>query len=112
MLALPDESGSPLRRVSAGREHRGPASPRPQAAARGPVWYQLYLVGGREAAEDGLRRARSAGFSALAVTIDTAVPGMRERDFRNGLKELLGASVLAKIPFLPQLLARPGWLSR
>ncbi len=83
-----------------------------KAASRGPVWYQLYLVGGREAAEDGLRRARSAGFSALAVTIDTAVPGMRERDFRNGLKELLGASVLAKIPFLPQLLARPGWLSR
>src|SRR6266567_1330881 len=33
MLALPDESGSPLRRVSAGREHRGSASPRPQAAA-------------------------------------------------------------------------------
>src|SRR5437773_10836388 len=66
-----------------------------KAAARGPVWYQLYLVGGREAAEDGLRRARSAGFSALAVTIDTAVPGMRERDFRNGLKELLGASVVA-----------------
>ncbi|HYT32216.1 MAG TPA: alpha-hydroxy acid oxidase [Thermoanaerobaculia bacterium] len=83
-----------------------------KAASRGPVWYQLYLVGGREAAEDGLRRARSAGFSALAVTIDTAVPGMRERDFRNGLKELLGASVLAKIPFLPQLLGRPGWLSR
>jgi len=83
-----------------------------KAASRGPVWYQLYLVGGREAAEDGLRRARSAGFSALAVTIDTAVPGMRERDFRNGLKELLGASVLAKIPFLPQVIVRPGWLSR
>jgi isopentenyl diphosphate isomerase/L-lactate dehydrogenase-like FMN-dependent dehydrogenase len=83
-----------------------------KAASRGPVWYQLYLVGGRDAAEDGIRRARSAGFSALAVTIDTAVIGMRERDFRNGLKELLGASLLAKIPFLPQLLARPGWLAR
>jgi len=83
-----------------------------KAASRGPVWYQLYLVGGRDAAEDGIRRARAAGFSALAVTIDTAVPGMRERDFRNGLKELLGASLLAKIPFLPQVLARPGWLTR
>ena len=83
-----------------------------KAASRGPVWYQLYLVGGREAAEDGIRRARSAGFSALALTIDTAVIGMRERDFRNGLKELLGASLLAKIPFLPQVLARPGWLTR
>ncbi len=83
-----------------------------KAASRGPVWYQLYLVGGREAAEDGIRRARSAGFSALALTIDTTVIGMRERDFRNGLKELLGASLLAKIPFLPQVLARPGWLTR
>jgi L-lactate dehydrogenase (cytochrome) len=83
-----------------------------KAASRGPVWYQLYLVGGREAAEDGIRRARSAGFSALAVTIDTAVIGMRERDSRNGLKELLGASLLAKIPFVPQVLARPGWLAR
>jgi isopentenyl diphosphate isomerase/L-lactate dehydrogenase-like FMN-dependent dehydrogenase len=83
-----------------------------KAASRGPVWYQLYLVGGRDAAEDGIRRARSAGFSALAVTIDTAVIGMRERDSRNGLKELLGASLLAKIPFVPQVLARPGWLAR
>jgi len=31
-----------------------------------------YLVGGREAAEAALERARVAGFSALAVTIDTA----------------------------------------
>ncbi len=83
-----------------------------KAASRGPVWYQLYLVGGRDAAEDGIRRARSAGFSALALTIDTAVVGMRERDYRNGLKELLGASLLAKIPFVPQVLARPGWLAR
>jgi isopentenyl diphosphate isomerase/L-lactate dehydrogenase-like FMN-dependent dehydrogenase len=83
-----------------------------KAASRGPVWYQLYLVGGRDAAEDGIRRARSAGFSALAVTIDTAVIGMRERDYRNGLKELLGDSLLAKIPFVPQVLARPGWLTR
>jgi len=48
-----------------------------------PVWYQLYLVGGREAAEAGLERARAAGFSALAVTIDTGTAGMRERDVRN-----------------------------
>src|SRR5205823_3273310 len=51
------------------------------------------------------------GFSALVVTIDTAVAGMRERDLRNGMTELLGGNVLAKIPFLPQLLARPRWLA-
>src|ERR1039457_77479 len=81
-----------------------------RAASRGPVWYQLYLLGGRGAAEGALERARAAGFSALVVTVDTPVSGMRERDFHNGLKELLSGGLAAKLPFLPQLLARPGWL--
>jgi isopentenyl diphosphate isomerase/L-lactate dehydrogenase-like FMN-dependent dehydrogenase len=82
-----------------------------KAASPGPVWYQLYLVGGREAAEGTLDRARRAGFSALVVTVDTPVAGMRERDPRNGMKALMGASVLAKIPYLPELLAHPGWVA-
>jgi isopentenyl diphosphate isomerase/L-lactate dehydrogenase-like FMN-dependent dehydrogenase len=83
-----------------------------RAASRGPVWYQLYLMGGRGAAESSIQRARSAGFSALVVTIDTVVAGMRERDFRNGMKELLGANPFAKIPFLTQFVVRPGWLAQ
>ncbi len=82
-----------------------------KASSSGPVWYQLYLVGGRDAAEAAIERARGAGFSALVVTIDTAVAGMRERDVRNGMTELLIGRLLAKIPFLPQLLVRPGWLT-
>ena len=82
-----------------------------KAASSGPLWYQLYLLGGRGAAEAAIERARIAGFSALVVTIDTAVAGMRERDYRNGMKELMGGSFLSKVPFLPQLLARPGWLA-
>jgi len=82
-----------------------------KAASTGPVWYQLYLVGGREVASAAIERARVAGFSALAVTIDTAVSGLRERDARNGTKELLGPSVWARVPFLPQFLARPRWLA-
>jgi L-lactate dehydrogenase (cytochrome) len=35
---------------------------------------------------------------------------MRERDPRNGMKELLGGSLFAKIPFLPDILAHPGWV--
>ena len=81
-----------------------------KAATSGPAWYQLYLVGGREAAEGAMERARNAGFSALVITVDTAVAGMRERDPRNGLKELMSGSVFAKIPFLPQIVSRPGWL--
>jgi isopentenyl diphosphate isomerase/L-lactate dehydrogenase-like FMN-dependent dehydrogenase len=76
----------------------------------GPVCYQLYLLGGRGAAEGAIERARAAGFSALVVTVDTSVSGMRERDFHNGMKELLSGGPLDQIPFLSQLLARPGWL--
>lgn len=82
-----------------------------RAASSGPVWYQLYVLGGREAAEAAIERARAAGFSALVITIDTPVAGMRERDLRNGVKELMGDSLLAKIPFIPQLLAHPRWLA-
>lgn len=82
-----------------------------KAATSGAAWYQLYLVGGREAAESAIERARQAGFSALVITVDTAVAGMRERDPRNGMKELLSGSVWQKMPFVPQVLARPGWLA-
>jgi isopentenyl diphosphate isomerase/L-lactate dehydrogenase-like FMN-dependent dehydrogenase len=80
-------------------------------ASPGPVFYQLYLMGGRGAAEVSIERARVAGFNALVVTIDTPVAGIRERDYRNGMKELVSGSVFEKIPYLPQLLARPEWLA-
>ncbi len=82
-----------------------------RAASTGPVWYQLYLVGGRPVAEAALDRARRSGFSALVVTIDTPVAGMRERDPRNGMTELLGGSMLAKLPYLGHFLAHPRWLA-
>jgi L-lactate dehydrogenase (cytochrome) len=82
-----------------------------KAASTGPVFYQLYLLGGRGAAEAALERARVAGFSALVITVDTPVSGIRERDHRNGMKELVGRALFEKLPFLPQMLARPGWLA-
>lgn len=82
-----------------------------KAGTKGFAWYQLYLAGGRPAAEGAMDRARKAGFSALVVTIDTAVAGMRERDPRNGVPQLLGHDIFAKIPFLPNLLLHPGWLT-
>jgi L-lactate dehydrogenase (cytochrome) len=81
-----------------------------KAASSGHVFYQLYLLGGRGAAEAAIERARAAGFAALFVTIDTCVSGMRERDFRNGVKQLVSGGLLEKIPFLPQVLTHPGWL--
>jgi L-lactate dehydrogenase (cytochrome) len=81
------------------------------AASQGPVWYQLYLVGGRDCALAGIERARAACFSALVVTIDTAVAGLRERDLRNGAKELLTGKLGPMLPFMNQLLTRPRWLA-
>jgi isopentenyl diphosphate isomerase/L-lactate dehydrogenase-like FMN-dependent dehydrogenase len=81
------------------------------AASNAPVWYQLYLVGGRDCALAVIERARAAGFSALVVTIDTAVAGLRERDIRNGAKELLSGKLGAMLPFVNQLLTKPRWLA-
>jgi L-lactate dehydrogenase (cytochrome) len=82
-----------------------------RAGSTGPVFYQLYLMGGRGAAEAAIERARTAGFNALVVTIDTPVAGIRERDYRNGMKELISGSPFEKAPFLSQILSRPGWLT-
>jgi L-lactate dehydrogenase (cytochrome) len=81
------------------------------AASGGPIWYQLYLIGGRDCALAGIDRARKAGFSALVVTIDTPVAGLRERDLRNGAKELLSGKLGPMLPFVNQLLVRPRWLA-
>jgi L-lactate dehydrogenase (cytochrome) len=82
-----------------------------KASSSGPVLYQLYLLGGREAAEGSIEGARAAGFSSLVVTIDTPVAGLRERDLHNGVKELLSGSLLAKARFLPEIVMHPGWLA-
>jgi L-lactate dehydrogenase (cytochrome) len=81
------------------------------AASTGPVCYQLYLVGGREVARAALERARRSRLSALFVTIDTAMAGLRERDARNGVTQLLSGRPLTMAPYLPQVLARPRWLA-
>src|SRR5215216_6296811 len=81
-----------------------------RAATTGPAWYQVYLCGGREVSINMLKRAKAAGFTALVVTIDTGVPGLRERDLRNGIKELLGRGV-SGLPYLGQMIAKPGFLA-
>lgn len=82
-----------------------------KAATQGPAWYQVYLVGGREVAERAIARAKAAGFSALVVTVDTPVAGMRARDVRNGTASLLSGNPIAMMPHLGQVLSRPRWLA-
>jgi L-lactate dehydrogenase (cytochrome) len=81
-----------------------------KAASSGPLWYQVYLCGGRKIATAMLERARAAGFTALVITIDTVVSGMRERDIRNGIKELIGRGP-SMLPYLPNMMAHPRWLA-
>lgn len=83
-----------------------------KAASTGPVWYQLYLTGGRAAAESAMHRAMAAGYTALVITIDSNIIGRREREARDGMEQLLRGSLWSKIPFTPQVLARPRWLAR
>jgi L-lactate dehydrogenase (cytochrome) len=78
-----------------------------RAATTAPAWYQLYLLGGREAAEGAIARARTAGYDALVVTIDTAVAGQRERDLRNGGRELISGNPWKMLPHAPQIFLRP-----
>jgi isopentenyl diphosphate isomerase/L-lactate dehydrogenase-like FMN-dependent dehydrogenase len=83
-----------------------------KAASTGPVWFQLYLTGGRESAEQAMHRAQASGYSVLVITIDSSVIGLREREVRDGMNELLRGDIWSQIPFLPQLFARPRWLLR
>lgn len=81
-----------------------------RAGTSGPLWYQLYVPGGRDVAEATLARARAAGYSSLVVTIDTPVSGMRERDFRYGVRPLLSGDFWGSIPHVWQFVTRPRWV--
>lgn len=81
-----------------------------RAGAAGPLWYQLYLVGGRDVASAAIERAKAAGCKALMVTIDTGVSGLRERDLRDGIKDLLSGNPFRMFPHVWQFLVRPRWL--
>lgn len=83
-----------------------------KAASTSEVWYQLYLTGGRAAAENAMRRAMDVGYRALVITIDSTVIGHRERESRDGMEQLLRGNIWSKIPFVPNILVHPCWLAR
>jgi isopentenyl diphosphate isomerase/L-lactate dehydrogenase-like FMN-dependent dehydrogenase len=80
------------------------------AAATGPAWFQLYLLGGRPGAEQLVDRAQKAGYRALVVTVDTQVPGNRERDLRHGLSPPLRLDRRTIAKMAPRVLPHPRWL--
>jgi L-lactate dehydrogenase (cytochrome) len=54
-------------------------------AVQKPFWFQLYMMKDRGFSEELIGRARAAGCSALILTLDLIVPGLRRRDPKNGL---------------------------
>jgi len=53
-------------------------------AGSGHAWFQLYPPPDRELARKWVAIVRDCGFTAMEVTVDVAVPGLRMRDARNG----------------------------
>ncbi len=74
-------------------------------AAQGFVWFQMYVSRDETFVDDLLARAKAAGYRLLMITVDTVMPGKRDRDIRNRLK----------MPFRPtpgiawDLLRHPRW---
>lgn len=54
-----------------------------QAMAAAPRWFQLYWGKDHELTSSLLQRAEKSGYSALVVTLDTAMLGWRERDLQH-----------------------------
>jgi isopentenyl diphosphate isomerase/L-lactate dehydrogenase-like FMN-dependent dehydrogenase len=52
-------------------------------AAEGPKIFQLYVRGDKDWMRDILRRVKAAGYVALALTVDSALYGIRERQLMN-----------------------------
>ncbi len=59
-----------------------------------------------------MRRAQQAGYEVLVVTIDTTVIGLREREVRDGMVEMLRGNIWSQLPYATQLFAHPRWLAR
>ena len=69
------------------------------------IYSQLYVLQDRALTETLIARAEAAGAKALFLTVDTAVTPARERDVRNGFRNLTR-------PTLRQwanMLSRPSW---
>jgi 4-hydroxymandelate oxidase len=62
-------------------------------AARGPLWFQLYVYKDREVTRELVARAEAAGYRALVLTVDTPRLGRRERDMRNGFTLPAGVTI-------------------
>ena len=78
------------------------------SATDGPKLYQLYIFKDRGLTEEWIARSKASGYTALALTVDVAVAGNRERDFVYGF----GAPPRSRIKQILSFARHPGWLAR
>jgi isopentenyl diphosphate isomerase/L-lactate dehydrogenase-like FMN-dependent dehydrogenase len=76
------------------------------AAVGHPRWFQLYWWGDRELAESLVRRAETAGYGAIVLTVDTLNLGWRPRDLGHGHLPFLQGDGLAQFFSDPLFRAR------
>lgn len=55
------------------------------AVSDGEKWFQIYTWKDRALVKDMVDRAKSVGYTAVWLTVDTAILGRRERDVRRGM---------------------------
>jgi L-lactate dehydrogenase (cytochrome) len=55
------------------------------AVSSGDKWFQVYTWRDRGLVKELLRRAKASGYTAVWLTVDTAMLGRRERDVRRGM---------------------------
>lgn len=76
-----------------------------EAAPNGSNWFQLYLWRDRDRSIELIKRAETAGYEGLVLTVDAQVAGARLRDIRNGLTVPPTLTLNTFLNALP----RPGW---
>jgi L-lactate dehydrogenase (cytochrome) len=75
------------------------------AATRAPFWFQLYWMRDRDFMDRLMDRAKSAGVSALVLTLDLQVLGQRHKDLKNGMT----APPKPTLANIINLMTKPRW---
>ena len=75
------------------------------AAVTRPFWFQLYVMKDRDYISRLIQRAKSAGCSALMLTLDLSIMGQRHKDVRNGLS----TPPRMTLRNIVEMAMKPGW---
>ncbi len=75
------------------------------AHTKAPFWFQLYWMRDRDFMDSLMDRAKTAGCSALMLTLDLQVLGQRHKDLKNGMT----APPKPTLANILNLLGKPRW---